>query len=62
METRTLIRVLEKSAEKNGENTTLTIGHLLGILKFAQELDDRSSEEEFKRLQSAEQEWFESTL
>lgn len=62
MKTETLIKMLEKSAQKHGADTALTIGHLLGILKFAKEIDDNISDKEEKRMQRVDQEWFESTL
>ncbi len=39
-----LIQIIEASAEKHGKDKTLTLGHLLSILKMARRLEE---EEDF---------------
>lgn len=62
MKTKTLIKVLEKSIEKNGADKALTIGHLLGIIKLANSIDEKIEMDDFKFMEQVDQEYFESTL
>ena len=39
-----LIEILEKSAEKNGKDHVLTVGHLLNILRLSQRQAELESE------------------
>lgn len=38
---KTIIKILEKSIEKHGADKPVTLGHLLGIIKLAQKIEDQ---------------------
>lgn len=44
METRAFLKLLEKSCERNGEQTILTLGHLKNLVALMSRLEDRREE------------------